>query len=556
MDLEVKLARARQLFAAASRDWPASLLSSEELSRKAREFGWHFDAEDIEGLWRAGILRADVSTCAGIPSDTRFQPVGLADEEGSGIFWDGGRAPNRVQGYGSGIAAFPAYTPAVRAWFHPFRLFVLHHVRRTLTIKTTPTQYAKYVEGVQSVSVAQVEHLDHWTATDQFSERFDYWNRVAELAIVCEPLVHETHFRPGILLPGRREQLQGAVRELLIQMGEQHVNEQRGDLAFAADTLDQNRTIHTLLRLMKSSERLHLKDSLGAAMHLLNMAEVIRRSHEYLLGTELPEEDELGPGQWMEGARRRLYGHDRVFDAPKRNLREFLNILGLDFGVKVACYVEGETELGALAHASGVEAQVKFVNLRGQFAEKGGRGLSFVESLESDKASHVFSLIVLDGDRSDFVRAVRRAAADRKFFGRFWISSPDFEFANFTLDELTEIVARLQRGKAEVMTYERQTIEPSLRQVLFGCTSADKFFDALKKHGVSGVGKGETWGRALMAYAIEHPHFAEGHIQAGVERPIIDMAKLLVRAQGAGFLGSMEQSVVDPDTGRLTPIKQ
>ena len=48
--------------------------------------------------------------------------------------------------------------------------------------------------------------------------------------------------------------------------------------------------------------------------------------------------------------------------------------------------------------------------------------------------------ISIDGDRSDNVRIVRKAAEEDDICGRFFISEPDFEFQNFTLDELEEIL--------------------------------------------------------------------------------------------------------------------
>jgi hypothetical protein len=96
------------------------------------------------------------------------------------------------------------------------------------------------------------------------------------------------------------------------------------------------------------------------------MAETIRRATEAALGRELCEEDELGFGQWMDGARKAIYGTTRILDASKEVRRDFMTSMGLDHGPKVRCYVEGDTELAALVSAVGYGAGAEFVNLRGQ----------------------------------------------------------------------------------------------------------------------------------------------------------------------------------------------
>jgi hypothetical protein len=40
---------------------------------------------------------------------------------------------------------------------------------------------------------------------------------------------------------------------------------------------------------------------------------------------------------------------------------------------------------------------------------------------------------MVDGDRTDYVAAVKRAARENRFCGMFFMQEPDFEFANFPL---------------------------------------------------------------------------------------------------------------------------
>jgi hypothetical protein len=71
--------------------------------------------------------------------------------------------------------------------------------------------------------------------------------------------------------------------------------------------------------------------------------------------------------------------------------------------------------------AAGFTAQDGSLNLRGQVVEKGGKGLNFAASLKNDMTSHVFSVVLLDEDRHDYVRALRKAARDGNFL-RFFMS--------------------------------------------------------------------------------------------------------------------------------------
>ncbi len=327
----------------------------------------------------------------------------------------------------------------------------------------------------------------------------------------------------------------------------------RRDLAFAANERDGNRRIHTLLRLMKPFERERIEGRLGAAMKFLDMAESIRRAAERTLGGQLPEEDELGPGTWMEGARAAIYGTERVYDAPPGKLRDFLGTLGLDVGVKVRCYVEGETELGALRHAVGSSGLCAFINLQGKVLEKHGKGLAFADSLASDKANHMFSIVVVDADKPDIVRMLRTTAAAEVFHGAFVLFDPDLELANFTTAELLEVALNMSaqiRGKASDKAPAYADVLPFVREA----RSGKEFFRKLHQAtGLTEVDKGEDWGAALMAYAIEHRTYPVGHLNAGRVRELVEIAQTLVRAQGAQFGVSLARETIDPTTGKITP---
>lgn len=534
-------------------EWVSELVSPQKLGQIAGDLGiGHFTRDDIVGLWRIGLLRADC-----IESEVPPQNDGLLALKLDSRHLDLRAIVTKQKGYGSSMSKkskdrTSSDDPQPKLSFHPTRVYVLHHVVRTLASKTNPCQYLIYRPGLAKVARFGLKELDRWTSSSTFSDRFDYWNQLAEVAAACSvvlwlpPEGHEARERSFSWLPSYVEM----VKDYLMRSGLIAIRQWREDLAWAAHTSDENRTVHTLLRLMRRSERERIKGSLGAAMKFLDMAESIRRASERLLNTKLAEEDEIGPGQWMDGARKMLYGHERVFDAPRKDLRDFLGILGLDFGVKVRCYVEGETELGAFRYAIGADGLCSVVNLMGNVVQRGGKGMAFTDSLAEDARDRVISVIVVDRDREDVVRAVRKAASEKRMHGRFYLCSPDFELANFNIEELLRIaIATALDCDADQGEVSKRLAKelPSVSKA----RSAKEFMRLLPSEIKDSVTKGETWGEALMKYAIAHPAFPAGDSRAGEEREIIDAARVLIRAQDVGYLRSVEIEELDPETGKM-----
>ncbi|UFU12125.1 hypothetical protein LRM40_20575 (plasmid) [Ideonella dechloratans] len=413
----------------------STLLDTAKLANLAQKLGLgHFNEADIHALWRIGLVRADVTTAQAPAHVPGLEPVQSAFEV---RFIDVRKPKARPIGMPSFLPKGETAEDALTPHFHPYRIFLLHHVVRTLRISTSNTQYLLWTPGVHSVVEKQLCGLNHWTESKDFLDRFDHWNWACELAIVCEPVrwtrrEFDNEDPEQLWLQEYGLKLQSQLRTL----PEDAVPSIRQAFALAAAELDPNSELQTLLRLMKRFERDRIEGRIGAAMRLLDMAESIRRAVERHLSVQLPEEDEIGPRVWMVGARKVLYGTSRVFDAAPSVLRDFLGSFGLDGGVKARCYVEGQTELGALRHVLGSTSQCVVVNLSGSVVERGGRGLAFATSLAADKASGTFSFIMLDADRADVVRTLRQAASKETFHGAFLLSNPDFEMDNFAIPEL------------------------------------------------------------------------------------------------------------------------
>ena len=81
---------------------------------------------------------------------------------------------------------------------------------------------------------------------------------------------------------------------------------------------------------------------------------------------------------------------------------------------------------------------VELHNLSGQVVSRGKA--AFENNLQTDLEGKVFSFVMIDGDREDYVEAVKKAAREDRICGRFFIQKLDFDFANFSLAELEEIL--------------------------------------------------------------------------------------------------------------------
>lgn len=341
-------------------------------------------------------------------------------------------------------------------------------------------------------------------------------------------------------LDQRREQ----AKILLSGFSGEQIGTFRSELCHAAETIDNNKMVHVLLRLMAPRQRLKLRNALGATMFFLSMTEIIRRAAEEATGEQLPEEDEIGFGQWMPGARESIYGSNRILDAPPQAQRDFLTGMELDYGVKVRSYLEGATELGAMTSAAGEGTGAEFINLSGKVIERDV--LAFVEALQSDKRSHVFSIVLMDKDIDKNVDALRKAAKEGKFFGRFFISDPDFEFASFAIDELVSVWLTLA-------TRREDGVPPHdvILNLVMKVNSAKEFFKVLNGNNLCHVSKGFDWGVALMNYAIQHPKLPEGHPGAGNTRPVVEAARLIIDARRSKYVATRARFEVDPETGKL-----
>ena len=559
--------------------WQMRLFDARGLSRfaGARELQISSSSgKDVERLWQMGLLRADY-----VRSDEELDEEGLveirADAYGRHLYADARRPASRAEGFVAAAADLERLPQGVKPYFHPFRFYVLqqlphpvlHGPKPNITPMSTFTtsgmeSYLRLVEEV-------LRRYNDYTSRDSFLREVEYANDVAALAIATEPCVYGRMFSyrrmPGLepedlgigvdeyFALGSEEQLERA-REFQDRGIEEHgrdlsgyyrahgveqLEEVRDRLCIDSERLYKDKDVLNLLRLARGEVPLSMEGDVGAALLVRIMAETLRRFSEEVFGEELPEEDELGFGMMARNAKAEDYGSRRLFDGERGVATAFVRKF-LDYGVRVRWYVEGETEWGALGAifglhgASGVEVH----NLKGRVVYRGRA--AFENNLRTDLEGKVFSFVTVDGDRTDYLDAVRRAAEEDRICGMFFIQTPDFEFANFSLAELEEMIWAVAEEN-DAAPDDRALLHAALADAENGAQLINKAKAALTDP-LRYFGKGREWGERLMRHAWENP----GGL-GGKTRPVMEAVWAAQRGLRANFDRQRAEFRLDPETG-------
>lgn len=528
--------------------WQMRLLDHRELSQFSKDRGFDFWPDHIIQLWQMKLLRADL-----VRSRRKLRWAGLVligkDDYDRYIYADERRPQRHRQGWGhsrSKLKPLPTYIELV---FHPFRYYVLINIKRIIQLSINPMQIFT-IDKYPTMLERETTNFQVWSASANFTNLIDRWNDLTAFAVSTEPITFTQIFgevaRPAFIDENIFDSLMDTHRKEMFKIYKSldldRINEARMELCISAELLDKNRNIHTMLRIAKNRSRLRIVGKIGGAIHLLLMAEMIRRAAEHAFKIELPEEDELGFASWIPGSKKEIYGSNCILNGDPNVKNEFLREFGLDYGVRLNWYVEGETEYGALhsifeIYRSGVEV----INLRGRVGKKGFA--AFRDGLQADKGRGIFSFVSLDGDRSDHLRTVRKAAIDDEICGEFFVSNPDFEFGNFTLEELEEILWQIAKEKG-ADDKDRQRLHQSIKNVTSGKELLTEAQRALNE--LFNVSKGSLWGEHLMQFAWENPKLPDGS-----KRLIIKAVEKALRIDSYDYKMTLEKYRVDPDTGRL-----
>jgi len=530
------------------------LLNSQGLSKLTNENkSSDFSKENIENLWQLGFLNADI-----VYSYKEINIEGIIFVEKKDdifLYLDERELPAKASGYSNTISNLERIHSEIVPMFHPFRCYVLYQIYNSLKFcNFSSIQILLRSKGFDELITWYINRFNDWSSKKEIPLLFKYWNYVTSLAVISEPGAHNIIFnevtwdisdsfesiiyRLGIL----REK----VKKLFQTIGETHIEYYRREICEFAELKDPNKYLHLIIRLMKSNERKKLKGHISSAILFLVMAECLRRNLENAFEKKYPEEDECGFGVVSREAKLLLQGSARVLDGDRTVINQFLRRFGLDYGIRINVYVEGNTEFEVLNSEFATNSSVLIINLRGQFKEKQGKGVSFRESLRNDIKSKIFSLILLDGDVSENYRAVQKAAELDEICGMFFVSKPDFEFQNFKIDELTEIAFQLAVKKG----LKNHSLD-ELKKNTGKAKSAKEFFKIL--HDISpfflSITKGGNWGKELVKYAIKNPNGKEFGDEN--DRLINHVIRIIYNGFNVSYEVTRQKYKVDPESGKL-----
>ncbi len=529
--------------------WQLDLLNPSRLNTFIKDRKVDFWEDQIVQLWRLGWVRAEIVKGVVDPAIEGIEI--LEKREGETLYADIrdlGTVQVRVE---EPVRELIEEVPGIVPYFHPFEYFAFWHIKQIMQLRIHPYQMMnpnRYHEMLDR----DIEFFYQWAKSENAKALINRWDEITQLAIATEPctypqIIGSIRFPPQITVEDQRaniEEYQTQLKDHYLQIGIEPIKEIIRELCISAEMIEPNKSIHSLLRFMNGGQRIKVKGNLGGAILLKLMAEIIRRMAESSFGVQLPEEDEMGFGMWVEGAREKIYGSKRIFDNGLLAKRQFIRQMGLDAEVRIRIYIEGPTEYAAFSYILRPWPQIEVFDLSGQFIQGKRKGLAFRENLILDDRSGVFSVIILDGDREDNIRIVKKAAEEDLFCGQFYISQPDFEFYNFSKNELVEIIWDLVD---EVQKTEQHYL--SLCEVIKIANNADNLIKAVRKAvpPLSQFAKGSEWGEKLAEFAARKP----GLENSEALRPLIDGCQTAIRSIDIDYLYNRKNYRVDPNKGKL-----
>lgn len=551
------------------RIWQMNFLNASELASFGHRRGLaSFGKRDVIQFWQLGLIKADL-----ILSHRKLPQAGLVhrgtNRYGLHVYSDERQLPRRIKSWKNGRKNLKPLWEGVELLFHPFRYYVLYHINGYLDLRISKMQML-YQDGFARVMDLSLSSFNHWTSSEQFISIIRKWNDIASLGVITEPCAYQRIFHSIKYDPSEvTNRHDGAeeininiityweqnVQKLYHRIGIERLEKIRQDLCRDTQELDPNVWIHTLLCLGDSELRTELEGNLGGALLLRTMAEVLRHATEEAFNTQLREEDELGLGWTPKDMKKNLYGSNRLLDDHHAG-SAFARSHGLNYKPRVHLYGEGITECGALnCFFKMMGIFIPVTNLHGLIKEGKSMSKFFSDCLRSDIKERMYSLVMIDGDLEDNVRIMERAAKnnqlseDKGIFGRFFLSKPDFEFANFEMEELEEVLWTWVGGE-EPGPADRDLLHDYVKDA----AGSANFFKGVQRASLSlpqlsGYDKCEQWGEELMKFAWEHP------LKRNRQRSLIEAVELAVRWEKIINMEPYEISrksyMVDPRTGEL-----
>jgi hypothetical protein len=312
-------------------------------------------------------------------------------------------------------------------------------------------------------------------------------------------------------------------------------------LATAAVLVDPLERWRVLVRYAPRSERERLKGDALQAEDLYYAAEVLRRYLEDFQGvTDLQEEDNITAGPQVPAMKERFYGKSTTTTADRSVFRNVVRQFGLDPQPRFRWIIEGATEDGFIRRwaelhgASLIDRGVELITLR-SVGEIDGVRLRTILDISRTEEVFVSATVDSDGVR-ERIRRLQHLASDGLLPAGWSLFDPDFEEANFTIDQLAQAATAFARESPETA---QVTITP---EEIAGARQEGKpVWDAIERVArgkLSYLNKGERWGQHL-AEVLRH--------DAPDEVPVVASFAAALRADGSNYRFTILSTEIGPD---------
>lgn len=380
---------------------------------------------------------------------------------------------------------------------------------------------------------------------DWLAEQSKVWNQVIDLTIVLEPIFWpritgltrfnhtNEHTRPEIVAVYKEK-----VSKFISKLDSSQWKEIHHSLKIDASKKDDNSDLYLLLRHSRWEQRKKLSGSIAASLWFRHIAELLRLGFEQAQGEKWLEED-YSHGIWHEGSRTIAYGSERPSEDPYLTRYYLSQSFGLLTGSVVRWYVEGATELHAIRTLIPLPERlnIEVVDLKGNLkSDKQNIAMKLKDCLTADIGQRRFSFISFDTDVSQNVKTIRQQVDQGRVCGYVAAHEPDFEFANFDIQELVEIASELDKTRG----YDPAAlIEADWSEV----SNGKEFEQMYKAHSQRGTSlKGAEWGEALAEYVDRYP------VRNGEERPFFKQLRAAVQASRVKYDLQRSEFLVSRDT--------
>jgi hypothetical protein len=490
-------------------------------------------------------LAADLATCRQNPLLSEVEFIQFCKKRDIPVFGANTGDPSKL--HKRELLREDSRTEDGRPLYHPFRFYIVYEVLDSLRI---PLARSSYLERDRVLPTLE-RHVREWLPSDEeISARAARASEIVELAILLEPLYWQ--YVTGVIVgsvftmeekPNYSDYIK-VVKQFVKTLCPEQWKACHDILRRRAANIDDNGSLYLLLRLSSWEQRRKLTGKISLALWIRHIAEMIRLAFEEIHEVKWDEED-WAYGYWYEDGRKFTYGFERPLDHVNESQSRLAFLFRLATGSSVRWYVEGETEFSAISAMIPRPSSVgiELVNLKGNIATgKDNIAMKLTDALAQDRAQRRFSMISFDSDVEANVKLIRKQVREDRVIGFIAANSPDFEFANFTLQELVEVACQIDKRHDFAS-------ESLLEGDWNGVTSGKEFekrYCYLSRRKPRSL-KGPEWGKLLAEYAMKKPLRSDNK----KERPIITHVCMGLAARTSHYDYQKENLCFDIESFRL-----